>query len=98
MNDAVPPTSPAVRPAVPVFNCVVNVASAPAGGDVVARVANLDGIEGRGPTERQALSQAVAAFKAYVAERHARGEDIAWIDPPTPARPGEVQRLIAVHL
>ena len=39
----------------PVFNCVVNVARPDADGMVVARVANLAGIEGRGRTEREAL-------------------------------------------
>jgi hypothetical protein len=83
---------------VPVFNCVVNVTCTSREGGCIARVANLDDIEGRGPTERQALSQVVTAFKAFVAERIARRESIAWIDPPRAAMPGEVQRLIAVHL
>jgi hypothetical protein len=57
----------------PVFNCIVNVAPA-VDGVVVARVANLAGIEGRGRTEREALAQVVAAFKAVVAKYHAAGE------------------------
>ena len=83
---------------VAVFNCVVNVARANVDGTVVARVANLPGIEGRGQSEREALGQAVAAFKAFVAEHHAAGRPIPWRDPPVASAPGEVQRLIAVHL
>lgn len=83
---------------VPVFNCVVHVATATADGTVVARVANLGGIEARGRTEREALSQAVAAFKAAVSKYHASGEPIPWLTTPNPAAAGEVQRFIAVHL
>ena len=82
---------------VPVFNCVVHVAPPDAGGIVVARVANLPGFEGRGRSEREALAQAVAAFKATVAAKTAAGEAIPFIDPPAPAA-GQTQRLIAVHL
>jgi predicted RNase H-like HicB family nuclease len=81
---------------VPVFNCVVHV-SPPADGIVVARVVNLAGIEGRGRSEREALAQAVAAFKAAVSQYHAAGEAIPWLNPSDP-RLGESQRLIAVHL
>ncbi|MDX1947554.1 MAG: hypothetical protein SFU86_19300 [Pirellulaceae bacterium] len=84
---------------VPVFNCVVHVA-APSGAEpqFVARVANLAGIETRGRTEREALSQAVAAFKAAVAAKHAAGEAIPWLVEPIPPLPGQFTRLIAVHL
>lgn len=82
---------------VPVFNCVVNVAPADAQGIIVARVANLPGIAGRGRSEREALAQAVTAFKARIAELHAAGQPIALTEPTKPAA-GETQRLIAVHL
>jgi predicted RNase H-like HicB family nuclease len=82
---------------VPVFNCVVNVAPAGADGIVVARVANLSGIEGRGRSEREALAQVVAAFKIAVAAKVAKGETVPLIEPVPPAA-GETQRLIAVHL
>ena len=81
---------------VPVFNCVVHVAPA-ADGMIVARVANLAGIEGRGGSEREALAQAVAAFKAAVSRYHTAGEPIPWLADVQP-KPGETQRLIAVHL
>jgi hypothetical protein len=91
---SLPSTSPKD---VPVFNCVVHVAPADAEGTIVARVANLPGLEGRGRSEREALAGAVAAFKAAVAAKVAAGEAFAFIDPP-PTKNGETQRLIAVHL
>lgn len=88
-----PSTSP-----VPVFNCVVNISPADSGGTVVARVANLAGIEGRGRTEREALAAAVAAFKSTVARYHAAGEAIPWLPEVAQPQPGETQRFVAVHL
>lgn len=83
---------------VPVFNCVVNVAQPNAEGMVVARVANLAGIEARGKTEREALSQIVAAFKAEMKRLHDAGAPVPWLDPVEKPQPNESQRLIAVHL
>jgi hypothetical protein len=88
------PTSPQN---VPVFNCIVHVAPRAVGGTVTARVANLAGIEARGKSEREALTQVVAAFKAAVAAKVASGETVLFIDP-APLTAGETQRLIAVHL
>jgi predicted RNase H-like HicB family nuclease len=88
----------ALRENVPVFNCVVHVAPPDADGAVVATVANLPGLIGRGRSEREALAQVVPQFKAAVARYHAAGEPIPWIDPPVVCPPGSVQRLIAVHL
>jgi hypothetical protein len=82
---------------VPVFNCVVHVAPPDSEGTIVARVANLAGIEGRGKSEREALAQVVTAFKVAVASKVARGEPVALSEPPPPAA-GQTQRLIAVHL
>lgn len=82
----------------PVFNCVVHVAPPNAEGMIVARVANLAGIEARGKNEREALSQVVAAFKAMVGNYHSRGEPIPFLIPPAKPGPGETERLIAVHL
>jgi len=83
---------------VPVFNCVVNVAPAGPDGTVVATVANLADLSGRGKSEREALAQVVPAFKQAVARYHAAALPIPWIEPPTAPASGEVQRLIAVHL
>lgn len=88
----------ALRENVPVFNCVVNVAPPDADGGVVATVANLPGLMGRGRSEREALAQVVPQFKSTVASLHAAGEPIPWIDPPTACPPNSVQRLIAIHL
>jgi len=82
---------------VPVFNCVVHVAPKDAAGTIVARVANLAGIEGRGKSEREALAQAVATVKTAVGGYHTASEPIPWVDE-APLKPGETQRLIAVHL
>ena len=83
---------------VPVFNCVVNVAQPNAEGIVVARVANLAGMEARGKTEREALSLIVASFKAEMKRLHAAGTPVRWVDPIEKPGSNESQRLIAVHL
>ncbi|MEX2176074.1 MAG: hypothetical protein WD872_17060 [Pirellulaceae bacterium] len=85
-------------PGAAVFNCVVNVAPRGADGIVVATVANLPDLVGRGKSEREALAQVVPAFKQVVARHHAVGEPIPWIEPPRALQPGEAQRLIPVHL
>jgi hypothetical protein len=82
----------------PVFNCIVYVAPPDATGAIVARVANLAGLEARGRTEREALAQIVATFKSQLAAHLAAAQSIPWLEPPTPLAPGETQRLIAVHL
>ncbi len=91
MSDTTPPD-------VPVFNCVVIVTPRDAEGLVSARAAELAGMEGRGKSEREALSQVVAQFKDFVSRRYAAGDEIPWLQPPLTAQPGEQQRLIAVHL
>ena len=82
----------------PVFNCVVHVAARDAEGTVHARVVNLAGIEARGRSEREALAQCVAAFKAAVGLATAANQPIPWIEPVPQPVAGETQRLIAVHL
>jgi len=82
----------------PVFNCVVHVSARDGDGLVLARVVNLPGIEARGRSEREALAQCVAAFKASVAAATATGTPIAWIEPLPRPQAGETERLIAVHL
>jgi hypothetical protein len=85
-------------PNTPVFNCIVNVASQNADGLVVATVANLAGLEGRGKSEREALASVVGQFKTTVARYQAEGRAIPWIVPPTRPAASQMQRLIAVHL
>jgi hypothetical protein len=82
---------------VPVFSCIVYV-SRDAGGGVRARVANLSGLECTAASEREALGKIVPAFKQRVGELMHNGIQIPWIEPPTPAEPGEQQRYIPVHL
>jgi predicted RNase H-like HicB family nuclease len=84
-------------PGVPVFNCIVNV-SRTADGSVLATVANLAGLSATGRSEREALTQIVAAFKQTISQIHSSGESIRWIDPPVPPAAEGTQRLIAVHL
>jgi hypothetical protein len=81
----------------PVFNCIVNVGRA-ADGSIQAIVANLPNLWATASSEREALSQVVAAFKQNVSLLHKLGEPILWIEPPTPPAAGQSQRLIAVHL
>lgn len=92
--------SPELPPApnVPVFNCVVLVSPRADDGLITARAAELVGLTARAKTEREALTQLVAAFKAVVARHHAANEPIPWLQPPLSPAPGDSQRLIAVHL
>src|SRR5688500_19026143 len=83
---------------VPVFNCLVLVAPRNSAGVVVVRAANLAGLCAEAPSEREALQKLVPAFKATLAEYHASGEPIPWLDPPQTPATGEQQRWIAVHL
>lgn len=83
---------------VPVFNCIVIVSPRDAEGLVLARAAELAGMEGRGKSEREALSQVVAQFKDFVSRHYAAGDEIPWLKPPLAPQPGDQQRLIAVHL
>ena len=71
------PTGP-----VPVFNCVLNIGPADEPGQFIALGANLREIRAVGRTEREALAQAVTAFKALVSEAHQRGVSLPWIEPP----------------
>ena len=82
---------------VPVFSCIVYVSPA-AGGGVRARVANLAGLESSAASEREALAKIVRAFKERVGELLRGNSPIPWIEPPSPASPGEQQRFIPVHL
>ena len=81
---------------VPVFNCIVYVTHDEHG--VLARVANLPGIEFRAGGEREALSKVIPRFKQRVAELHASDTEIPWIEPLPPMRPGEQKRFVPVHL
>ena len=83
-------------PPVPAFTCLVYIANVD--GKIAARVANLEGIEASGSSERDVLGKIVPAFKQRVAELISEGEEIPWIDPPEPLNDGEQKRLVPVHL
>jgi len=82
---------------VPVFNCIVYVSPSDGGG-VRARVANLAGLEFSAASEREAFGKLVPAFKKRVSELMQSGTEIPWIEPPSPAEPGEQMRFVPVHL
>ncbi|MGB7327410.1 MAG: hypothetical protein WBD31_21215 [Rubripirellula sp.] len=82
---------------VPSFGCIVYVRANPAGG-VVGRVANLDGIEVAGPTERDVLSKIVPQFKKKIQDHMAAAEPIPWIEPPAAITEGEQKRFLPMHL
>ncbi|MGI9471365.1 MAG: hypothetical protein ACR2NZ_07540 [Rubripirellula sp.] len=81
---------------VPAFPCIVYIRSVE--GSMVARVANLPGIEIRGGNERDLLSKIVPEFKRQVAEWHQADDPIPWIEPVPDPEDGEVKRFIPVHL
>ncbi len=81
---------------VPVFNCVVYISQRD--GTVVARVANIDGIEVTGSDERDALTRVVAAFKEHVRNHTENKNEIAWVEPIPDPEAGERRRFVPVHL
>jgi len=92
-----PAQQPPMAPVdVPTFPCIVYVRTVDGG--MVARVANLPGLELSGSSERDLLSKIVPEFKKRVAEWHQRGEPIPWVEPIAAPVEGEVKRFIPVHL
>ena len=83
---------------VPVYNCIVNIAPATSDGIVIARAANIAGMEGRGKNEREAIAQVVSTFKMMLKALHTAGEPIPWLKEPIKPQPNEKQLFIAVHL
>ena len=81
---------------VPAFTCIVYVRSD--GGEVRARVANLEGIEARGSSERDVLGKVIPEFKRRVAVLLGAGDEVPWIDPPVSPNEGEQKRIVPVHL
>ena len=82
---------------VPVYSCHVAVAP-PRDGMVVARVLNLEDLQGQGGSEREALQDLVAKFKLFAAQILADGKEIPWLAEASQPQPSEQQRWIAVHL
>lgn len=92
-NSALPATS-AANP--PVFNLIVYVTREGAG--VNAWAAELPHLTVAANSEREALQQLVARFKAYAREQLASGGEPAWRRPAPPPGAGEQTRFLAVHL
>ena len=90
------PISDAAAP-VPVFDCHVLLRST-GSGTFEARAANLDGVTGSGPTERDALLAIVREFKSTVEQLVRDGKTVPFRDPPAQPQPDEVERWIPVHL
>ena len=65
---------------VSVFNCLLLVGKEADSGQFAARCATLDGVVGHGKSERDALRDAIAAFKVRVARVLAAEETIPWLD------------------
>lgn len=85
------------KPTVPVFSCLVYV-SKDDEGKVNGRVANLDGIEAIGNSERDVLQRVSKECKSRVLKLVEAGEEIPWIDPPKPKTDAEQIRRIPMHL
>ena len=84
-------------PSVPTFSCLVYL-SKDESGVTHARVANLDALEAKSASPRDAMARVCREFKQRVRSAHAAGETIAWIDPPLEKRADEQVRSIPVHL
>lgn len=94
-----PPHAPVVKlTPVPVYNCRVYLSGPSAAGVVTARCANLPELSVTAPSEREALQRIVTDFKAALVRYQSSSTPIPFLEPPSPAEPGERQRLIGVHL
>ncbi|MFK7769585.1 MAG: hypothetical protein AB8B55_20405 [Mariniblastus sp.] len=85
------------RPTVPVFTCNVYVRRNE-DDSVVARVANLAGIEASGASERDALSKVTREFKSRVFKMIEDQQTVPWIEPLPSPLDNEQVRSIPVHL
>ena len=85
------------RPVVPVFSCIVYVRRNEHA-TVTGKVANIDGIESSGGSERDVLGRVSREFKALVTKSFENGQEIEWIDPLPPPQANEQVRSIPVHL
>ena len=85
------------RPDVPVFTCIVYVRRNE-DGSVFGKVANLDGIESSGASERDVLGRVSREFKARILKSFEEGKQVDLIDPPASPADNEQVRSIPVHL
>ena len=84
-------------PDVPVYTCIVYVSKRD-DGTVIGEVANLDGIQATGASERFVLSSVTREFKALIKKLAEAGETIEFIDPVQPPQPHQRVRSIPIHL
>lgn len=95
MTIDLPQTSPSEGQP-PAFGCVVYLRKT--GGQFSARVANLEGIEAVGASQRDVLNKIVAEFKQTVAEAVKAGGEPEWVDPPLEKQADEQKLFLPVHL
>ncbi len=81
---------------VPVFNCRLLIKQS-VNGTFTARCAVLDTEPVSAPTKREALQQAVTAFKATIGISLVQGTPIPWLEPPLTPAAGEVELWVPVH-
>lgn len=82
---------------VPVFNCHIALRKDEATGKITARVANFEGIEAVGTSERDILRSLAKQFKEAVQKHHEADEKIPLLDRPQ-IQPGESERFLPIHL
>src|SRR5258708_24068942 len=92
-----PNASSSPRADVPVYNCHVLVAPRDAEGWIVARASALPEVTARGRSEREALGNVVATFKAAVVRYTSDGGQGPWATPPLARPPDHQGRWIAIH-
>lgn len=99
MSDSIPDAerTPRQLADVPVYNCHVYLSPPDEQGTIAVRAASLAEVSAQGRSEREALRNIVASFKAAVGGYMARGEPIPWLAEPQQPAPGETQRFVPVH-
>jgi len=85
------------KPKVPSFSCIVYVRK-DEDGTVHGRVANLDGIQASGVSERFVLGKVTTEFKTQIVKYLEQGQEIPWIDPRKPILENEKMRWVPLHL
>lgn len=82
---------------VPVFNCHIALRKDSKTGRISGRVANFQGIEAVGTSERDILRSLSKQFKEAVQKHHEADEKIPLIETPQ-IQPDEVERFLPIHL
>ncbi|MCC9640807.1 hypothetical protein LOC71_00855 [Rhodopirellula sp. JC740] len=81
----------------PAFGCVVYIRRNEAG-RLCGRVANLDGLETEGASERDILAALVKATRAKISSYLDEDQPVPWIDPPKAKADDETKRFLPLHL